>query len=109
MRRTQHDSLPCRLLCPDLARLSHGRACISNGLGDAMTREHFLEQYERLRHVLPDLPSEEPARRVNPPLWAFWQALTGCKPETDLSEAHVVQALDMVHGEYAMWKGDDHA
>lgn len=62
-----------------------------------MTREHFVEQYQRLQHVLPDIPSEAPARRVNPPLWAFWQALTGCKPESDLSEADLIQTLDLIY------------
>ena len=62
-----------------------------------MTREHFLEQYERLAHVLPDLPSEEPARRVNPPLFMLWQALTGCKPESDITERELIQTLDLVY------------
>jgi len=62
-----------------------------------MTREHFVEQYQRLQHVLPDIPRDEPARRVNPPLWAFWQALTGCKPKSDRTEADLIQTLDLLY------------
>ena len=68
-----------------------------------MTREHFLEQYEALMCVIPDIPSEEPARRVNPPLFALWQALTGCKPDSDLSERELIQTMDMVHGDMSLW------
>ena len=62
-----------------------------------MTREHFLEQYQALACVIPDIPSEKPAREVNPPLWAFWLRLTGCEPENDLSERELIQTLDLVY------------
>lgn len=61
-----------------------------------MTREHFLEQYQALACVIPDIPREEPARRVNPPLWAFWLSLTACAHDNDLSERELIQTLDLL-------------
>ena len=52
-----------------------------------------MEQYEALQCTIPDIPRDEPCEIVNKPLWQFWTKWSKGK---DMTEAEVVQHMDML-------------
>jgi hypothetical protein len=54
--------------------------------------------YDELQALIPDLPRDIPAYKVNPPLWAFWRRLEPNAQETPImTEAEIAQRLDLMY------------